>query len=66
MKILVGIAFFLIILSLGSALVFLMKDRGQSKRTVRALTFRIGFSVVLFLFILVANHLGWVQPTGLR
>lgn len=66
MKILVAIAFVLILASLGSALVFLMKDKGKSNRTVRALAFRVGFSIALFVLILIANHLGWIQPTGIR
>jgi hypothetical protein len=66
MKILVVIAFILIIASLGSALVFLMKDQGKSNRTVKALAFRVGFSIALFILILVANRLGWIQPTGIR
>jgi hypothetical protein len=66
MKILVAIAFLLIFLSLGSALVYLMKDKGKSNRTVKALAFRVGFSVSLFLLILIANHYGLIQPTGIR
>ncbi len=65
MKIFVAIAFILIIASLGSALVFLMKDKGRSKRTVQALAFRVGFSVVLFILILIANYLGYIHPTGI-
>jgi hypothetical protein len=66
MRIVVAIAFILILTSLGSALVFLMKDKGKSNRTVRALAFRVGFSIALFILILVANYLGWIQPTGIR
>lgn len=66
MKILVAIAFFLIIFSMGSALVYLMKDKGRSNRTVKALAFRVGFSISLFLLILLANHFGLIQPTGIR
>ena len=65
MKILVGIAFILIIGSLASALIFLMRDKGRSNRTVQALAFRVGFSIVLFVMILVAHRLGWIQPTGI-
>jgi ABC-type multidrug transport system permease subunit len=32
---------------------------------VRALTFRIGISVVLFLVILTLWYLGIIQPTGI-
>ena len=65
MKILVAIAFILIIASLGSALVFLMKDKGRSTRTLKALALRVGFSVGLFILILIANHFGYIQPTGI-
>lgn len=66
MKIVVAIAFILILGSLGSALVFLMRDKGKSNRTVHALALRVGFSITLFILILVAYHFGWIQPTGLR
>ncbi len=65
MKILIAVAFVLILASLGSALVFLMRDKGKGKRTVRALAFRVGFSIALFLLILIAHYLGWIQPTGI-
>jgi hypothetical protein len=66
MRIVVLIAFVLIIGSLGSALVFIMKDKGQSDRTVRALALRVGLSITLFLCILGAWKLGWIEPTGIR
>lgn len=66
MKLFVAIAFILIIASLGSALVFLMKDKGKSNRTVHALALRVGFSITLFVLILIAYKLGWIAPTGLR
>jgi hypothetical protein len=66
MRIVIAIAFVLIIGSLGSALFFLMRDKGKSNRTVQALALRVGFSIALFLFILLAHRLGWIQPTGIR
>ena len=66
MKIFVAFAFILIIASLGSALVFLMKDKGKTNRTVYALALRVGFSVTLFILLLVAYKLGWIEPTGIR
>ncbi len=66
MKILVGIAFLLIIGSLGSALFFIMRDKGKSNRTVGALALRVGLSITLFLLILLANKLGWIHPTGIH
>lgn len=64
MKIVVAIAFILILGSLASALVFLMRDKGRTNRTVKALAFRVGFSIALFLFILGAYQMGWIQPSG--
>ena len=61
----VVIAFILILASLFSGLYFVMKDKGKSNRAVNALTFRIGFSILLFLFILVSYKLGWIHPTGI-
>ena len=66
MKIVVAIAFVLIIGSLGFALFFLMRDKGKSNNTVRALAVRVGLSITLFVMILVAYQLGYIQPTGLR
>lgn len=66
MKILVALAFVLIIGSLASALFFLMRDRGRDSRTVKALALRVGFSISLFVLILIANYLGWIEPTGIR
>lgn len=65
MKIVIVVAFILILSSLASALVFLMRDKGKSNRTVKALAFRVGFSVALFILLMVAYNLGWIQPTGL-
>jgi branched-subunit amino acid transport protein AzlD len=66
MKLFVAIAFVMIIVSLGSALFFLMRDKGKSNRTVQALAMRVGLSVTLFLIVLLAYKLGWIEPTGLR
>ncbi len=66
MRYVVIIAFILIVGSLASALVFMMKDRGRSDRMVTALAMRVGFSIALFLIILGAYKLGWIAPTGIR
>ena len=65
MRIIVLIAFVLILGSLFSGLYFVMKDKGKSNRAVNALTFRIGFSILLFLFILLSYRMGWIHPTGI-
>jgi hypothetical protein len=66
MKIFVAIAFILILASLGSALFFMMRDKGRSNRTVNALAMRVGLSIALFLCLLAAYQMGWIAPTGLR
>jgi len=59
------IAFILIIASLSSAAFFLIRDRGRTRNMLRALSVRVGLSVALFVFILVAHQLGWIQSTGI-
>ncbi|MGZ8981389.1 MAG: twin transmembrane helix small protein [Burkholderiaceae bacterium] len=62
MRIIILIALAGILLSLGSALVYLVRDKGSTNRTVNALTVRVSISVVLFLFILFSYWMGWIQP----
>jgi hypothetical protein len=65
MKIVV-IAFLVFILaSLGSALYYLIRDKGQSERTVKALTVRIGLSIALFLLLMLGYATGFISPHGL-
>ncbi|WP_322998754.1 twin transmembrane helix small protein [Castellaniella sp.] len=64
MKVLIVFLFLAIVASLGSALVFLMQDHGRSSRMAWALTWRVGLSILLFLFLLLAHALGWIDPAG--
>ena len=66
MKIFVALAFIMILVSLGSAFFFLMKDKGKTNRTVHALALRVGLSIALFAILLTAYKMGWIQPTGIR
>jgi len=66
MKIFIAIAFILIIGALGSALFFVMRDKGRTNRAVNALAMRVGLSITLFLILLGAYEMGWIAPTGLR
>ena len=61
MKILVILFIILILASLGSALFFLVKDKGGSTRMVRALTWRVVFSIVLFALLLLGFHFGIIK-----
>ena len=58
MKIVVILFVLLIIGSMASALFFLVKDRGTSTRTVRALTWRVVFSIFLFAMLMLGFHFG--------
>ena len=66
---LVGLGFVAILASLGSALFFMLRDGqdGKSKTSnmARALAFRVGFSILLFVCILLAWKLGYLHPTGI-
>lgn len=76
MKYLVILAFVAIIGSLAAALIFMMRggnsdpagDTAEAPRKnhmARALAFRVGFSILLFLVVLLSYWMGWIQPTGL-
>lgn len=66
LKVIVIVMLALIVASLFSALVFLFKDKGQGKRTARALTWRIGLSITLFLMLMAGFHFGIIPPGGLH
>ena len=69
MKYLVVMAFIAILASLASPLIFMMRngknDKAKGSHMAKALAVRVGLSVVLFLCILIAWQLGYIQPTGL-
>jgi succinate dehydrogenase/fumarate reductase cytochrome b subunit len=66
LKTLLIIAFLLLIIwNLGSGLYYMLVDKGQTKRTVNALTRRIALSVLLILLVVVAILMGWIQPHGI-
>lgn len=61
-KLLVIFMLVAIVFSLGSALFHLSRGKGDSQKLVKALTWRIGLSVVLFLLLLAAYWTGLLQP----
>lgn len=63
-KAIIVLLFVFILFSLGSALYFLIKDRG-SDRIVKALTWRIGLSIFLFILLFFAFAMGWITPHSL-
>lgn len=69
MKYLVAVAFLAILASLASALFFMMRngrdDKAKGNHMAKALALRVGLSIVLFICVLIAWQLGYIQPTGL-
>ncbi len=64
-KVIVIVIFIGIVASLASGLYYLVNDKGDSNRTARALTFRIGLSVGLFAFLMILVAFGVIKPHGL-
>lgn len=58
MKILVILVLVCIVASLGSALYYMIKDRGKGERMVRALTIRVVLSVALFAILMLGVYFG--------
>lgn len=69
MTYLVILAFVAILGSLAAALIFMMRgspdDKARGGRMARALAFRVGFSILLFICVLLAWKFGYINPTGL-
>jgi hypothetical protein len=61
MKLLILLLLAAIVVSLLSGAIFLFRDRHGGERTVKALTLRIGLSLVLFLLLLVGFQSGLLQ-----
>jgi hypothetical protein len=60
MKIVVILFLLFIVGSLFSALYYLVRDKGQGERTVKALTVRITLSVALFLLLMLGYYFGFI------
>ncbi len=73
MKTVVLLAFLAILASLGAALFFMLRGDRKSapnserdgQRMARMLAWRVGLSIALFVALLLAWKLGYIQPTGL-
>lgn len=64
MKIVILGLLLLIVTSLFVALYTLVKDKGQSNRTVRALTMRVGLSILLIIILLISYKTGLIKPNN--
>jgi len=65
MRLLVLAFLLVILLSLGSALYYLIKDKGSDTRTIKALTLRIALSLGLFILLMAGYYLGLITPRGM-
>jgi hypothetical protein len=59
-RIIVILLLVLIIASMGSALFFLLSDKSGSHRTAKALTTRIGLSILLFALLMASYYFGLI------
>ena len=65
-KIIIVAVMLVIAISLFSALRTLVRNKdGDKEKTVRFLSYRVGFSVLLLILLGVASMMGWITPHGL-
>ena len=64
-KIALVVVLLVVIFNLGQALYFMMTDKDDDRRTVWALTRRIGLSLVLIAMIILGIWTGWLHPHGI-
>ena len=69
MKIVIALALGAILAALAGAGLYMLRKRcdaaeGPDNRMARALALRVGLSVTLFVLILLAYMLGWIEPSG--
>lgn len=69
MKTVIVLALLTVLGVLASAGLFMLRKgrdpAGRDARMARALAWRVGLSIALFLFVLLSWRMGWIQPTGL-
>lgn len=54
-----------VLISLGVALMRLIRGGERSDVTVRALTLRVALSIGLFVLLMIAYATGWLTPHGI-
>ena len=66
LKIIIFILLAAIVFNLFRGLYALVTGQSENRQTVRALTYRVAFSILFFLFLITAGALGWIQPHRLQ
>lgn len=64
-KLLIIAVLVLILWNLGAALYYMMVDKGRTKRTVNALTWRVGLSAALIALVTVGLLTGALEGHGI-
>lgn len=68
MKIVMALALLAVIAALVVAGKAMLQDgrdgAPKANRMARALAWRVGLSIALFLFVLLSYKMGWIHPTG--
>jgi len=64
-KILIFVLLALILLSLASGLLFLVRDQGKTRRVITSLSLRVALSITLFILLLLGYYTGILKPHGL-
>ncbi|HEX5312869.1 twin transmembrane helix small protein [Aquabacterium sp.] len=68
MKIVMALALLAVIAALVVAGKAMLQDgrdgAPKTNRMARALAWRVGLSIALFLFVLLSYMMGWIHPTG--
>lgn len=63
-KIVIIALLIIVLFSLGSAMLHLVKGEGQSDKMLKALTWRISLSVFIFILLLIGQATGLITPHG--
>jgi hypothetical protein len=66
MKPLIVLTLLAIVISLGRALFSMSSGPEHSARVVKALSWRIGLSVALFVSLFMSYYFGWIAPHTVR
>ena len=61
-KLLIVVMMLIIVWNLFSAARYLVKNNKSSREMAKALSWRIGLSLLLFFLLFVAYGLGWITP----
>jgi hypothetical protein len=65
-KVAILFGFILVIFNLANGLFHLVSKKGNSKKLLKALAFRVLFSILIFLLIISAHFFGYIEPTGIN